>query len=175
MIAKATSLAALISCAFTLLYTQKKSIVYLSSSKNCKDPACQDKVDLLQQSFKSNTSKKKLTPIPPTKEELGQSGWKVLHSFAAYYPEHPTKEDEKVMITFLNSFAHLYPCKECGSGFALYLKKFPPHVDERSSLCVYLCEAHNKVNEELGKPLVKCSISVLDEMWKLKGSEDEVE
>ncbi len=93
---------------------------------------------------------------PPDVIELGQAGWTILHSMAAYYPEHPTPEQRRKMKEFLESFAELYPCKVCAKDFESLLHKEPPKLDSRKDLAFWMCEAHNKVNAQLGKPLYPC-------------------
>lgn len=39
-------------------------------------------------------------------------------------------------------------------------------TDSRESLCMWLCEQHNIVNEKLGKPTFQCSMKNLDERWR---------
>ena len=57
-----------------------------------------------------------------------------LHSIAAYYPDEPTEEDKKYAVEFINSFAHLYPCKVCASHLKKSLAKYPPKQSIQS-LC----------------------------------------
>ena len=60
---------------------------------------------------------------PEDKSSLGNCGWRLLHTNAIYYPEKPTENDKFFMKEFINSFAYLYPCKECSLGMLGYIEK----------------------------------------------------
>jgi len=93
---------------------------------------------------------------PPDIIELGQAGWTVLHSTAARYPTKPSPEQQEEMKGFISSFTHFYPCKNCADHFSATLREMPPEVESREALTTWLCQAHNRVNEHLGKPLFPC-------------------
>ena len=38
-------------------------------------------------------------------------------------------------------------------------------TSSRAELCVWMCEAHNRVNRELGKEEFKCDLAQLDARW----------
>jgi FAD-linked sulfhydryl oxidase len=101
---------------------------------------------------------------PPDIIELGRSGWTVLHSVAAYFPEKPTEDNKKDATNFLNGFARLFPCKVCAKDFQEVLERHPPKLDNRKEFNVWMCEAHNEVNQKLGKPLFDCS--TIEDRWK---------
>lgn len=44
---------------------------------------------------------------PPDIIELGNSGWTLLHSIAAYYPTNPSPEKKKQVQTFLESMSQV--------------------------------------------------------------------
>lgn len=54
---------------------------------------------------------------PLDKDELGRSSWALLHTMAAYYPDKPSKTQEKEMSAFLKIFAKYYPCEHCAQDF----------------------------------------------------------
>jgi len=76
---------------------------------------------------------------------------------AAAYPVEPTQEQKATVITFLNSFALMYPCRECGTHFQKLLEKYPIKNGSRLEFANYMCFLHNKVNERLKKPIFDCS------------------
>lgn len=88
--------------------------------------------------------------------ELGQAGWTLLHSMAAHYPRRPSAEHKARMRTFLSLLPHLYPCRICAKDFDGILRETPPDVESRESLSLWMCRAHNHVNQQLGKPLFPC-------------------
>jgi len=101
---------------------------------------------------------------PPDITELGRSGWTVLHSVAAYFPEKPTEDNKTDATNFLNGFARLFPCKVCATDFQEVLTRHPPRLDNRKEFNMWMCEAHNEVNKKLGKPLFDCS--TIEDRWK---------
>ena len=155
---------------------------------DCDRPACHDTSSALQSAFLGmqnkygNSSKKGMKgavnePVsnevvcPPGTVDLGKSGWTLLHSMAAWYPDVPSMSDQNDMTQFLNAFAKFYPCTYCANDFQESLKKMPPEVESRKELCVWLCEQHNVVNEKLGKSLFSCKLEDLDRRWRKGGSE----
>eukprot|EP01133_Synstelium_polycarpum_P008472 gene8472-9964_t len=57
---------------------------------------------------------------------LGQSGWTLLHTMAAYYPEKPTAARQQHTLNFLESFSHVYPCNVCAKDLQEVLVAHPP-------------------------------------------------
>jgi len=101
---------------------------------------------------------------PLDKDELGRSTWNFLHTMAAYYPEQPSKQEEKQMSQFIRLFSKFYPCDYCATHLRDRLKTDIPDTTSNSALSVWFCKVHNEVNERLGKPIFDCS-KVL-ERWK---------
>ncbi|AET41621.1 flavin-linked sulfhydryl oxidase Ecym_8345 [Eremothecium cymbalariae DBVPG len=97
---------------------------------------------------------------PPDVEQLGRSSWTLLHTVAATYPEVPSDHQKKEMNQFMNIFSHVYPCSWCGKDFEDYIRNNAPKVDSREELGKWLCDAHNEVNEKLGKEKFNC------DLWK---------
>lgn len=52
---------------------------------------------------------------PESAESLGRAGWSFLHTVAAYYPEEPTKTEQKDMGDFVRLIGTFYPCGECAA------------------------------------------------------------
>ena len=71
---------------------------------------------------------------PPTKQELGQSGWTLLHTMAANFPDSPTREQEERASTFLRALGHLYPCKTCAGHFRQHYEQYPIIASSRAEL-----------------------------------------
>lgn len=100
---------------------------------------------------------------PPSPDEIGNAGWTLLHTVSLAYPDVPTEDERMTMIQFLNSFAKVYPCHICSGHFQQLLARSPPRTESRTSLSQWLCEAHNNVNERLGKTPFPCE--QVQERW----------
>ena len=100
----------------------------------------------------------------PNLEGIGNAGWTLLHTVAAYYPERPSASKQEDMGHFLHSFARVFPCRMCADDFANIMEQHPPRLSSQRDLALWMCEAHNRVNEQLGKPAFPCER--VDERWK---------
>lgn len=105
-----------------------------------------------------------LAGTPPGIVQIGNSGWTILHSIAAYFPERPSQEHQADARQFITSFSRLFPCKWCADDFREYIEEHPPRVESRHELSQWMCEAHNSVNYKLGKPQFDCNL--VDQRWR---------
>ena len=103
---------------------------------------------------------------PPTKQELGQAGWTLLHTIAANFPEQPNARQMQRMESFLHALGDFYPCEVCASHFRRHTAANPVAVRTRSELSMWMCSAHNEVNLRNGKEAYYCDLGVLDARWK---------
>ena len=103
---------------------------------------------------------------PPTKQELGQAGWTLLHTMAANFPDEPTKQQQTRVESFLAALGFLYPCKLCAAHFRGYQQQHAIASRSRETLSMWLCDAHNEVNVRNGKESFYCDMGVLDARWK---------
>lgn len=101
---------------------------------------------------------------PADVETLGRHTWTFLHTMAAYYPEKPTTVDRFTTRLFLATFSQLYPCWHCADHLQQYTRTNPPKLGSQQQFSRWMCEAHNEVNERLGKPRFDCG--TLDDRWK---------
>ena len=76
---------------------------------------------------------------PMNKNELGNATWPLLHRMSLSYPEKPTNEQKERMKTLLHSFSWLYPCSHCADDLRQKMKEFPPQVESREELAMWLC------------------------------------
>jgi FAD-linked sulfhydryl oxidase len=56
-------------------------------------------------------------PRQVTKEELGRATWTFLHTLAAQFPEHPSRQQQKDARTLMDVLTRIYPCADCASHF----------------------------------------------------------
>lgn len=91
-----------------------------------------------------------------TREEMGHSAWVFLHTIAATYEEEPSEEQKQAAKNLIYSLTQVFPCKECRGHFTKLLAAHPPRLDTRYDFTLWLCEAHNIVNDRLGKPQFPC-------------------
>ncbi|KAF1985738.1 mitochondrial FAD-linked sulfhydryl oxidase ERV1 [Aulographum hederae CBS 113979] len=103
---------------------------------------------------------------PPDVETLGRSSWTLLHTITASYPPRPSPALQRDTTTFLSLFAQLYPCWTCAEDFQKYIASDNgrPRVSSREEFGRWMCEAHNAVNEKLGKERFDCGR--WEERWR---------
>ena len=143
----------------------------------CAEKVCSSKADAMRKMFEQTgqrpTSSAAPTnepaPCPPDRDELGRHSWTLLHTLAAYFPEHPTAEQSETAVGFVHAMSMLYPCGHCAADFREGMEAHPPRAGSRADLSMWLCEAHNRVNRALGKPLFPCTIAELDLRWRTGG------
>jgi FAD-linked sulfhydryl oxidase len=116
-----------------------------------------------------HTSSQQLQPppdCPPDIDVLGRSSWNLLHSIAASYPERPSLQQRRDARQFISSFSRLYPCHWCATDFQEWMKNSEnaPRVGSREEFGQWMCEAHNAVNEKLGKEKFDCR--KWEERWR---------
>jgi hypothetical protein len=92
------------------------------------------------------------------KEQLGQASWRLLHTMAAKFPVEPTHTQKTTLLTFLYTFAKMYPCGDCARHFTQVMSDHPPVVKSRTTVTQWMCEVHNIVNLRLKKPEFDCSL-----------------
>ncbi|KAG0458532.1 hypothetical protein HPP92_023303 [Vanilla planifolia] len=98
----------------------------------------------------------KITSAPITKEELGRATWILLHTVAAQFPDHPTRQQRQDAKELMSILSRLYPCKECADHFKEVLKANPVQAGSQDEFSQWLCHVHNVVNRSLGKRIFPC-------------------
>lgn len=95
---------------------------------------------------------------PLSKEEYGNSLWKVMHSYTANMPENIKPKDGKNFKNTLLDLIDKYPCEDCKEHGLVYVKENQPKGKSRQDYFNYLCEFHNDVNVRSGKPKQDCGM-----------------
>ncbi|KAG5238724.1 Erv1/Alr family protein [Salix suchowensis] len=93
---------------------------------------------------------------PLTKEELGRATWTFLHTLAAQYPEHPTRQQKKDVKELMAILSRMYPCQECADHFKEVIKVNPVQAGSHAEFSQWMCHVHNVVNRSLGKLVFPC-------------------
>ncbi|OJD30549.1 fad dependent sulfhydryl oxidase [Diplodia corticola] len=95
---------------------------------------------------------------PPDIADLGRSSWTLLHSITGAYPARPSAQLQADTARFVRTFAQLYPCWTCAEDFQRWLAADgnAPRVSSRDEFGRWMCEAHNAVNDKLGKAAFDC-------------------
>lgn len=103
---------------------------------------------------------------PPDIEALGRSSWTLLHSITGAYPTQPSPQLQADTSRFVHTFAKLYPCWTCADDFQRWLAEDgnAPRVSSRAEFGRWMCEAHNAVNDKLGKRAFDCDR--WEERWR---------
>lgn len=73
-------------------------------------------------SVSSRSSSKQHSMKQVTKEELGRATWVFLHTLAAQFPEHPTRQQQKDARQLIDSLTRIYPCADCAQHFQELVK-----------------------------------------------------
>lgn len=103
---------------------------------------------------------------PPTKQELGQAGWTLLHTLAANYPEQPSARQRARGEQLMRVLGDFYPCPVCAAHLRQHIAQHPVDASSRAAFSLWMCEAHNEVNVRNGKERFYCDLGVLDHRWK---------
>ena len=100
---------------------------------------------------------RELRACPADSVELGSATWKLLHTMSVNFPERPTESERRDMEQFVSLFGRLYPCRPCAEDFVEDVRRHPVDTASGPRFARWLCGAHNRVNEKLGKEQFDCS------------------
>lgn len=89
-------------------------------------------------------------------DELGRSTWTFLHTLAATHSATPTAKEVTRLERFMADFAEIYPCAPCAESFRGILRRFPVDASSGPAFAQWMCQVHNEVNKEIGKPTFNC-------------------
>ena len=82
----------------------------------------------------------------------GTSAWKFLHAVTFAYPENPSTREQAAAEALFDSLRLLLPCDDCKTHFGEIIDTRAVDTSSRQALSAWLVDAHNRVNEKLGKP-----------------------
>jgi len=100
---------------------------------------------------------------PPGLVEIGNAGWTTLHTMAAYYPDRPSEEAKQSAVGLMRAFTQIFPCGDCARDLSHWMDSNPPKVDSQQVFSQWMCDTHNHVNRQLGKPEFDCSL--VNQRW----------
>ncbi len=100
---------------------------------------------------------------PESRQELGRGTWSLLHIMASAYPPNPTPQTIQEHKLFFQLLPRIYPCPDCRQHMRKMFHELPPRLNSQQEFVQWICEAHNRVNARLGKPIFDCTIH--DERW----------
>ena len=91
--------------------------------------------------------------------DWGPKYWYVLHMMAFHYPLTPNKVTKRKYYDTIMNFPLFLPHEEMGNKFSKMLDKYPvtPYLDSRESFIKWTHFIHNRVNENLEKPIMPYS------------------
>ena len=114
----------------------------------------------------------------PTQSESARN---FIRAIADFYPCRHCAQDFKAGLEESPPrYVHSFAFRQGGSftpaprlHSLMPISSFCPfgRVASRDELCVWMCEAHNRVNRQLGKPEFTCKIDDLDRRWRNGGSQ----
>jgi FAD-linked sulfhydryl oxidase len=73
--------------------------------------------DVAALTISSSNSKQQHGSKPTSKEDLGRATWTFLHTLAAQFPEHPTRQQQRDARQLIDSLTRIYPCADCAKHF----------------------------------------------------------
>jgi hypothetical protein len=69
------------------------------------------------------------------------------------------------MRQFISSWSQIYPCAVCAHHMRKFLAVSPPVVTDKRTISKWMCEMHNDVNTQLGRPTYDCDPEVVLRRW----------
>ena len=87
----------------------------------------------------------------------GSHFWMSLYASVFAYPNNPAPETRQQYKNFLSALGAVIPCETCRKHFSKYLKENPimdRNLESKSTLILWLFNANNAVNENMGLNLL---------------------
>jgi hypothetical protein len=99
------------------------------------------------------SNKRVFPPFGMSPEVWGPIFWRTMHIVSLGYPPNPTEQEKDAAIKFFESLQYVIPCPICREHYQHFYAAEPPHIGSRDELIAWVFDLHNKVNEQLGKPV----------------------
>lgn len=86
----------------------------------------------------------------------GPHFWFFLHTVSMTYPHYPSTVTKKKYYDFIMNLPLFIPVEQTSVQFEKLLEKYPitPYLDNRDSFVKWVHFIHNKINEQLEKPII---------------------
>ena len=86
----------------------------------------------------------------------GPKYWFFLHTISLCYPNYPNAITKKKYYEFIQNLPLFIPIEEIARNFSKLLDKYPiqPYLDNKESFIKWVWFIHNKINEQLEKPVI---------------------
>ena len=86
----------------------------------------------------------------------GPHYWFFLHTIAMTYPKYPNTITKKKYYEFIQNLPLFLPIENISTEFSKLIDKYPvaPYLDSRDSFIRWTHFIHNKINENLEKPII---------------------
>lgn len=86
----------------------------------------------------------------------GPHYWFFLHTIAMNYPKYPNTITKKKYYEFIQNLPLFLPLENISTEFSKLIDKYPvaPYLDSRDSFIRWMHFIHNKINENLEKPMI---------------------
>eukprot|EP00484_Ammonia_sp_Unknown_P006320 CAMPEP_0197055808 /NCGR_PEP_ID=MMETSP1384-20130603/74012_1 /TAXON_ID=29189 /ORGANISM="Ammonia sp." /LENGTH=213 /DNA_ID=CAMNT_0042489527 /DNA_START=31 /DNA_END=672 /DNA_ORIENTATION=- len=129
--------------------------------EECETPICHDANEAVKEyshlfgksggGARRSGAKRSFMAPPPDRQQLGRHSWTLLHTMAAYWPQHPSEQQKEDMIQFFHLLSQLYPCHVCAADLRHELEQYPPNVESRDEFIEWLCKLHNRISKKIHK------------------------
>jgi hypothetical protein len=101
----------------------------------------------------STQTKRVFPPFGMAPDVWGPIFWRTMHIVSLGYSPNPTEQEQTAAKQFYESLQYVIPCPICREHYSHILSSMPPRVGNRDELVAWVFDVHNKVNEQLGKPV----------------------
>ena len=105
----------------------------------------------------------------------GKCAWVFIHTIAINYPENPSTTEKENVIKFFTSMGDILPCRYCREHYRKNLKILPIRADSKMDLVYWTIDLHNKVNDDIGKPILSREEALRKVMALYKNNPDNPE